>query len=92
MQLVAKHLFYCVYNRNLIVLYMILYDDMYQVHDDYTAVIVALACGTYSFTITFMFNGTSLLTDILEPEKQFVILRLPLFRGYFICIIICLNL
>ena len=28
------------------------------------------------------------ITDTLEPEKQFVILRFPLIRGYFICIAI----
>jgi hypothetical protein len=63
----------------------------WTIYDDYTAVIGALACGTYSFTTTVMFSGTSLLTDILEPEKQFVILRLPLFKDYFIYIVICLD-
>ena len=29
--------------------------------------------------------------DTLGPEKQFVIQRFPLFRGYFICIAICLD-
>ena len=58
----------------------------------YTAMIGALTCGTYSFpTTTIMFSGTTLLTDILEPEKQFVILRLPLFKDYFIYIVICLD-
>jgi hypothetical protein len=42
----------------------------WTIYDDYTAVIGALACGTYSFTTTVMFSGTSLLTDILELENS----------------------
>jgi hypothetical protein len=31
------------------------------------------------------------ITDTLGPEKQFVVQRFPLFRGYFICIAIYLD-
>ena len=31
------------------------------------------------------------ITDTLGPEKQFVIERFPLLRGYFMCTAICLD-
>ena len=37
------------------------------------------------------FTGNLSITDTLGPEKQFVIQRFPLFRGYYICIAIHLD-